>query len=476
MRLSERERVTAWRTLAKNDLFFLLVYVLGVSFANNQWVLDRCREFQENPYGYLDLWARGHFKSTIITYAHTIFEIINNPEITTGIFSHKLPIARAFVIQIKNTLETNSLLKALYPDIFYADPKKESPKWTEDKICVKRKSTRKEMTVEACGVVEGQPTGMHYDRLKYDDLVTLESVNTPEQILKTTAAFQMSLNLGSADAKRIMIGTFYAYNDTYNELIKQGAVIPRIYPAMTDPTDFETSVFLPPEELKKKRVEMGAATFGTQMLLDPSIANNRYFMPEWLKYYDGSGAETMNRYIIVDPASSKDKKSDYTVMIVLGFGQDGNYYIIDGIRDRLNLSERTNWLFRLVDMYRPNSVWYESYGQQADREHIEAEMNLRHYRFNINRLGGNIAKKQRIERLQPLFEQGKIFLPTRLPMITVDGEIKDFTQVFIEDEYLKYPAVNHDDMIDALARLFDINGVFPNSKATAYQTIIYNRD
>ena len=476
MQLSERERVTAWRTLAKNDLFFLLVYVLGVSFANNQWVLDRCREFQENPYGYLDLWARGHFKSTIITYAHTIFEIINNPEITTGIFSHKLPIARAFVIQIKNTLETNSLLKALYPDIFYADPKKESPKWTEDKICVKRKSTRKEMTVEACGVVEGQPTGMHYDRLKYDDLVTLESVNTPEQILKTTAAFQMSLNLGSANAKRIMIGTFYAYNDTYNELIKQGAVIPRIYPAMTDPTDFETSVFLPPEELKKKRVEMGAATFGTQMLLDPSIANNRYFMPEWLKYYDGSGSETMNRYIIVDPASSKDKKSDYTVMIVLGFGQDGNYYIIDGIRDRLNLSERTNWLFRLVDMYRPNSVWYESYGQQADREHIEAEMNLRHYRFNINRLGGNIAKKQRIERLQPLFEQGKIFLPTRLPMITVDGEIKDFTQVFIEDEYLKYPAVNHDDMIDALARLFDINGVFPNSKATAYQTIIYNRD
>ena len=474
MQLSERERVTAWRTLAKNDLFFLLVYVLGVSFANNQWVLDRCREFQEKPYGYLDLWARGHFKSTIITYAHTIFEIINNPEITTGIFSHKLPIARAFVIQIKNTLETNSLLKALYPDIFYADPKKESPKWTEDKICVKRKSTRKEMTVEACGVVEGQPTGMHYDRLKYDDLVTLESVNTPEQILKTTAAFQMSLNLGSADAKRIMIGTFYAYNDTYNELIKQGAVIPRIYPAMTDPTDFETSVFLPPEELKKKRVEMGAATFGTQMLLDPSIANNRYFMPEWLKYYDGSGSETMNRYIIVDPASSKDKKSDYTVMIVLGFGQDGNYYIIDGIRDRLNLSERTNFLFSLHEQYRPNAVWYESYGQQADSEHIQSEMNLRHYRFAINRVGGTMAKKQRIERLQPLFEQGKIFFPTRMPFVTVDNDVKDFVQLFLDEEYLKYPACNHDDMIDCLARLFDISAVFPNGQQS-YQTIFYKR-
>ena len=94
--LSDQERVSAWRTLAKNDLFFLIVYVLGVSFANNQWVLDRCREFQEKPYGYLDLWARGHYKSTIITYGHTIFEILNNPEITIGIFSHKLPISRAF--------------------------------------------------------------------------------------------------------------------------------------------------------------------------------------------------------------------------------------------------------------------------------------------------------------------------------------------------------------------------------------------
>ena len=88
--LSEQEKLNTWRTLAKNDLFFLLVYVLGVSFANNQWVLDRCREYQADPYGHLDLWARGHYKSTIITFAGTIFEIINDPEITIGIFSHKL--------------------------------------------------------------------------------------------------------------------------------------------------------------------------------------------------------------------------------------------------------------------------------------------------------------------------------------------------------------------------------------------------
>ena len=454
----------------------MLVYVLKAEYANEQWVLDRCREFQADPFGYLDLWARAHYKSTIITFAYRIFEIINNPELTAGIFSHKLDMARKFVIQIKQALETNELLKGLFPEIFYANPQKESPKWTEDGFMVKRKSTRKEMTIAPHGVVEGQPTGMHYDRLVYDDLVTLESVSTPEQILKTTRAFNMSLNLMSKDGKIQMIGTFYAFNDTYTDIIKRGVVKPRIKPAMTNPADFSTSVFLDPEELALKRIKMGAAVFATQMLLDPSIANNRYFKKEWLKYYKGDGWEDMNRYIIVDPASSKDKKSDYTVMIVLGLGKDKNYYLIDGVRDRLNLSERTNLLFKFVERYTPNTVYYEQYGQQADKEHIEYEMELRHFRFNIVKLGGKVAKRQRIERLQPLFEQGKIFIPTRLPFITTDGDNEDFTRAFIEDEYLKYPACNHDDMIDALARLFDIDGTFPACNGgRVYETIFYKR-
>ena len=81
-----------------------------------------------------------------------------------------------------------------------------------------------------------------------------------------------------------------------------------------------------------------------------------------------------------------------------------------------------------------------------------------------------------LDKTGTLFEQGKIFFPTRLPMMTVDGEFKDFTKMFIEDEYVKYPAVNHDDMIDALARLFDINGIFPGAATSPYQTVMYNRE
>jgi hypothetical protein len=90
-------------------------------------------------------------------------EHLNDPEITVGIFSHTRPIAKAFLRQIKREFETNEQLKALFPEILYANPAAESPKWSEDEgITVKRSSNPKEATVEAWGLVDGQPTSKHY--------------------------------------------------------------------------------------------------------------------------------------------------------------------------------------------------------------------------------------------------------------------------------------------------------------------------
>jgi hypothetical protein len=139
-------------------LWVLLRYGLGRADAANQWVFDRCLEVMESPDGHLDLWAREHYKSTIITFALSIQNILRNPETTIGIFSHTRPIAKAFLRQIKQEFERNERLKRWFPDVLWADPSKESPKWSEDEgITVKRKSNPKEATVEAWGLVDGQP-------------------------------------------------------------------------------------------------------------------------------------------------------------------------------------------------------------------------------------------------------------------------------------------------------------------------------
>ena len=74
------------RQLAQCDLFFLLTHVLGRADLDRDWYFARCREVQGAPNGHLDLWAREHGKSSIITFGLTIQDILNNPEITVAIF------------------------------------------------------------------------------------------------------------------------------------------------------------------------------------------------------------------------------------------------------------------------------------------------------------------------------------------------------------------------------------------------------
>jgi hypothetical protein len=134
----------AFRWYCRHDLYFLLRFGLNRKDCDNEWVFARCREVQASPDGHLDLWAREHYKSTIITFALTIQDILRDPETTIGIFSHTRPIAKAFLRQIKREFEANETLKGWFPDVLWADPAKESPKWSEDEgIIVRARATRR---------------------------------------------------------------------------------------------------------------------------------------------------------------------------------------------------------------------------------------------------------------------------------------------------------------------------------------------
>lgn len=171
----------------------------------------------------------------------------------------------------------------------------------------------------------------------------------------------------------------------------------------------------------------------------------------------------MNRYILVDPASSKKEGSDFTSMWVIGLNHDGFYYVLDGIHDRLALHERAQALFTLHRKHRPLAVGYEQYGIQADIEHIKYCMEQENYRFSIIALGGAMAKTDRIRRLVPIFEQGRIWFPHRLICMKSDRTVSDLVQDFYKNEYLNFPVAEHDDMLDCLSRIVDgkLGAVFP---------------
>lgn len=460
----------ALRWLCKTDLFFLLTIACRRKDIDREWLYARCREVQASPNGHLDLWAREHYKSTIITFGKSIQDILSNPDGTLiGIFSHTRPIAKGFLDQIKRELEGNTFLQNLFPDVLYKNPRSEAPKWSLDSgLVVKRKTNPKECTVEAHGLVDGQPTSKHFTILLYDDVVTLESVTTPDQIKKTTAAWEMSTNLGAAGGVRRMIGTRYHANDTYKTLMGRDSVIPRIYPATKDGKYPGIPVFLSLEELDKKRRDQGPYTFGTQMLQDPVADKAMGFKKEWLCFYEKLGdTKKWNIYILVDPASKKKTTSDYTTMRVIGLAPDQNYYLMEAFRDRLNLTQRASKLFELYVKYNPIAVGYEEYGMQADIEHIQYEMEQRNFRFAITPLGGSLSKEDRIKKLIPVYEQKRWWLPKRHSFVDYEGKQRDYIQEFIDDEYLSFPVCVHDDMLDGDARILDpiLEAKFPKPAA-----------
>ncbi|MGI9297083.1 MAG: hypothetical protein ACR2QC_04195 [Gammaproteobacteria bacterium] len=472
---SETDRRSHLRNLCLTDLYFLIRYGCGRQDIERPWLFKRCRQVQSDPDGYIDLWAREHYKSTIITFGLTVQDILNDPELTFGIFSHTRPIAKGFLRQIKRELEGNEMLKSLFPDVLWKSPQKDAPKWSEDDgLIVRRKTNPKESTIEAWGIVDGQPTSKHFSKMVYDDVVTKESVTTPDMIRKVTEAWELSTNLGSEGGVERYIGTRYHYNDTYREIVARQAARPRVFPATRDGTVHGEPVLLSREALAEKRRKQGPYTFACQMLQDPKADETQGFLEPWLRFYDGLLSNTgLNIYITVDAASEKKKDSDYTAAFVIGLGGDKNYYILDMVRDRLSLTQRADLVFNLHRKWVPRNaqitVGYEKYGLMADIEHMQDRQARENYRFPVVDLGGQQPKHDRIRRLIPIFEQGRVWLPRTHIKTNYEGTTVNLTETFIEEEYKPFPVSLHDDMLDALSRIFDMATIWPAHKPEGYE-------
>jgi hypothetical protein len=484
------------RTLARGDRFYLLVKVLGRTDCLHPWIYARCREVESNPDGYLDLWAREHYKSTIITFGGGIQEILNDQELTAAIFSHTKGIAKSFLRQIQLELESNQTLKDLFPEIFYQRPKEQAPLWSlDDGIVVRRRSNPKEATIEAHGLVDGQPTSRHFKLRIYNDVVTRESVATPEQIEKTTKAWSLSDNLGMVGGRVWYEGTRYNFADTYSVIMARGSAIPRVHPATHDGLASGRPVLFSPRTWAQKKRDQLEADIACQMLLNPLAGTQRYFDPDNLQTYEVRPAVLM-AYLTVDPARSKKKDSANTAMAVQGVDIHGQKYLLDGFDHKMDLAGRWSNMRDLYNTWKrmPGivgiKVGYETYGAQADMDYIEERMLIEKCRFEIEELEwpneGPGSKNDRVQRLGPDLKAHAYFLPhptdedaltaKQVRMIAAGYEYRLSRKIEREDENgvtydlaerLRvqvgfYPFTGLKDLIDAVSRIYDLDPRAPS--------------
>jgi len=470
--LTERDVL---RSLFANDLWFLVNFGMDIldNAANHPFIVDRCRMVETGPRtDTLDIWARYHWKSTIISAGETLQYHIKNPEHCTGLFAYNRPAAKKPLKAIKRLCENSDLLKWCFPEIFWKKPETEAPKWSEDEgIVFKRQSSsRPQSTIEAWGLTEGMPTGSHFERLIFDDLETEDIRESPDMLNKVFNNFMMAHgNLGmgkDTDIVRV-IGTYYSYfgpNVKIRDLAyANGEKIYklRLIPATHDGTRAGIPVYMGQKPFEKEKM---GPHFNSQQLCDPTPSSSIKLHKEYLKPINRRFLpKGMLKFMVLDQAggdATEKVSSDLWSYGCIGIrpyvdniGQS-DVYILDAEADQMSHAEG---IHGFVDMYLRNGiiqqVGVEKVGLATTEMHIASALKRYGVRLEVENENlvllkpANRSKERRVEAaLQWPLNNGKIFYVDDLPP-------KFLTQLC--DEMDKFPFF-HVDILDMIAYSYDL--------------------
>ena len=153
------------------------------------------------------------------------------------------------------------------------------------------------------------------------------------------------------------------------------------------------------------------------------------------------------RYITVDPSVGLNERSNMTAMVDVKVDWEHKWYITDYVYERLNEKEIIHSLLDLYDSgdIEPRAIGIESEGFQRNlKDAFEEECRKRGHFIPIVELRTHHrSKDSRIRALQYFYEHEYIYFTPQM---------KDI----LEREVFRYPNINIDDFLDALAYMLDL--------------------
>lgn len=408
-----------------------------------------------------------HMKSIIVNIAFPAWLLGRHPteQILTTTYSYKLMKDHALGF---NRLMNSNWYRSIFPNTI-----------------VERESVEYLRTTQGgcrfATTVGGQITGVGGKFIIIDDPLNAQNGNSFVKREKVNEWFDVALptRKNNEEGAIIIIAQRLHENDLCGHVLKQNNWTLLKLPAIAHEDErYEIndkvysrkagellSTRFSPEFYIEQQKSMGPYHWAGQYQQTPAPLGGGELKKEWLQYYDGVlKYEEYTKIICVDPAHCKKKNSDYTVIMVIGLGPDENIYLLDMVRDKLNLQERIDTLFTLHAKYKPKTVLYERYSMQADIDYAKINMNTKNYRFPIMEVGGILHKEDRIRRIIPRVSNNRVWLPRTLIYTNISGIKHDLIREFVEEEYAVFPVGEHDDMLDCFSRIFDIPLIFPNTK------------
>lgn len=177
-----------------------------------------------------------------------------------------------------------------------------------------------------------------------------------------------------------------------------------------------------------------------------------------------------NFYITTDFATSERQKSDFSFISVWALNNAGDWLWTDGICKRQLMDKNIDDLFRLAQMYKPQSVGIEVTGQQGGFiPWIQGQMLERNIYFPLASEGNdskpgirpNTNKMVRFNTVLPLFKARKVFFPierkTEPTMVEAMTELSLISVSGIKSK--------HDDFLDTASMLSSLVTWRPSEEA-----------
>lgn len=466
--------LSVWRKLILTDLWFILYFVLDIPIANHKFVVDMCRKVMDGDRGdTVDVWARFHFKSTILTIAETLQYHLANPKHCTVILAYARPLAKKFLQSIKEVCETSEILQKCFPDVLYENPEKESPKWSLDEG-IKFKGAnpaRPQSTVEAWGLIEGMPTGRHYERIIYDDIETDDIKDSPDMLDKVFSKFEMTYgNLGTGSDKDIVrvIGTYYSH---FGPIIRiQDMIYPdtgekifttRKIPGSINGKATGEPVLVDPKTWAKLKA---SRHFNSQQLCDPTPSSTRKLSGDMLQIVSSEDVPNdLVNFLLVDWAGDEDNtKNKGDAWAIGNIGVDPNaedlrtadIYINDLVIDTMRESTAVDIIVNMFIRGRLEALAIEKVNSTILSLHV-AGILADKYRRRVS------VEDHTLIHLKPAGRKKQDFISSALEYPFLNGKVHIVDTVAkayrerLEQELNSFPAW-HDDGLNILAYFTDI--------------------
>lgn len=457
------------RERCRTDLYFLSKSILGRPDVNLQTHGLMCRFIVEEPSNKrLLLMPRGHLKTAVATVDDSVRLTLKDSNARILLANEIDGTATSIMNEIKQHFEKNQTLQMFFPEYIHERFAGPGIRWSSDGAFLPNRTINDKTPTFMSRGVGGAVTGMHFTRIKADDLIGFDSKESPT-VMESTKRWIDNLEPLLVAPSFIMdfIGTRWTMDDIYAYLMESFpslAVMTRgaiennepIFPRNADGSPRFTMEFY--DEMRLLRPDM----FYSQYENNPQTGGRRDFEGHrvrdfWIEngrvvYANSTGVQSswaireLDIVAIADPSGDKTnatnpntKKNDDAGIEVVGVSPSEQVFSLESVSQRSNPTEFVDRLFDACLKWRPRVVGIEQAGLATTLHYFQLKCKSHKTYFRTEALRPkNRVKHDRIRTtLEPVISTDRMFVPK--------------AQRILRSQLDFFPNIKEDAVLDCLA-------------------------